>query len=70
MEKNLFDGLAEGVGNIESEREAGIILPGFDCVDGLPGNGEPLGEASLRPVVFRAQDFDPIFQRLVIRVLG
>jgi hypothetical protein len=56
-------GLKDGVNrlfekprNIEGKRQAGIVLPILNGIDGLPRHPEVRGEISLRPVTLGAQN--------------
>src|SRR5580698_1773564 len=45
----LFDGPAEELGDSEREWQAGVVFPGFDRVNGLPGDVEPIRQFHLCP---------------------
>ena len=54
--EDLFDRMSEERGDLEGEREAGIVPAGFDGVDGLALDAQPLGQLRLRQVVPRTED--------------
>src|SRR2546427_11371582 len=60
VDEDGFDGGVEKAGEFEGQRETGVVLAGLDCVDGLAGDLEFLGEVGLGPVAFSAEDAEAI----------
>ena len=52
----------EEAGELECERQRGIVPARLDGVDGLAGDAELLGEVRLRPATLRAEDAERISQ--------
>src|SRR5580698_10303580 len=65
--EDRLDGLAEQAGDLEGERQAGVVFAGLDGVDALARDVEPPGEFGLTPVALGAQHFQAVFHRLAIR---
>lgn len=53
--ENLFDTLLEQLGDQESQRQAGVVLAGFDRIDRLARHVQPFGEVALRPAALGAK---------------
>src|ERR1700728_2587194 len=64
----FFHGLPEQLADSERERQAGVVLPGFDGVDGLPGHVEPIRQSHLRPPARFTQLRHTIFHLIVREV--
>jgi hypothetical protein len=58
--ENRLDRHFEYVGYPEGERKRGIVLAGFDRVDRLSADLEPLGQIGLAPAAFSAQHAQPV----------
>src|SRR5688572_13759885 len=68
--ENRFDRLLEQPGDREGQRETGVILPGLDGVDGLPGHLEPLRQIGLRPGPLGPQHPETIGHRYFRRTIS
>src|SRR3546814_13872898 len=53
--ENRFDRFAEQARQAERQRQARVVLSGFDRVDGLARNVQALGQLALRPAEAFAQ---------------
>ena len=62
--EDLLHGKLKEGGEAVGEVEGGDMLLGFQCVDGLAGNADAVGEVFLRPVAFSTQDFEPVFHEV------
>src|SRR6266849_3072884 len=59
--KDVLHRPAEELGDFKGQGEAGVVLFGFDGVDGLAGDAEFLGEVGLGPVEQGAQIAHAVF---------
>ena len=50
--EDFLDAAPEQAGDGEGQRQGRVILPGFDGVDGLAGDVEPVGQLGLAPSLF------------------
>ena len=57
-QEDRLDRLAEQARDAEGERQARVVLAGFDRVDGLARNRQPFGQLALRPALCLAQFAD------------
>ena len=64
--EDLFDGYAEEACETEGQRQARIVPAGFDRIDGLARDAEPLGDLSLRPVALRPQHAKAVRQAALL----
>src|SRR5690348_3949203 len=69
IKENRFDARAEQPRDLEGQRQAGVVLAGFDGVDRLSRDVQPLAEFGLRPGVFLAQFANAVFHRARYRHL-
>lgn len=58
--KDGFNGGFKKPGEAEGQWEAGIVFPGFNGIDALPGDLKPLRKIGLTPVALGAQDTEPV----------
>jgi hypothetical protein len=61
--KDALDRLAEHAGDPEGERQARVVLAGFECVDGLARHRQLFGERALRPAARLAQFAQAVVHR-------
>src|ERR1700761_2996160 len=53
--EDVFDPATEQFGQRKGQRQAGIVAPGLDGVDGLTRHGELVGQVGLAPALLGAQ---------------
>lgn len=58
--KDHFNRLLEDPGDTEGEREAGVVLPGFNSVDRLARYMKPLSKFCLRPVTLCSKNSEAV----------
>lgn len=61
--EDVFDTLAEQVGDSEREGQTGLILSCLDCIDRLPRHFKALGQVGLCPVALGPQDSEAVLHR-------
>jgi len=61
--ENLLYRQIEQIGNLEGERQRGVIAPRLNSIHALPRNVQPGGQILLAPVTLCAQDFQPVFHQ-------
>jgi hypothetical protein len=59
--KDFFDRQLEKARNLKCQRQAGIIFPGFERIDGLARNSQVCGEFGLGSVMLGPQHFQAVF---------
>jgi len=62
--EDAFDRLPEQLRDAERERQARVVLAGFDRIDRLARDLELFGELALRPAAAFAQFAHPAFHQL------
>jgi len=61
--EDLFDLQVEDPCNLEGKRQRRIIFAGFDGIDALAGNVQPLSEVGLAPAPLCAEHFQAVLHR-------
>lgn len=68
-EEDRLDGLAEYLRDSKRQFKAGIVFAGFDGIDRLARDLEPLRQVGLRPIPFRAQHLEPVLHYSYLRLM-
>src|SRR5271156_1209047 len=63
IQKHLFHRLSENAGDLESERQTGVVFARFKCVDRAASDSDLRRKLCLRPFLLRPQDTQPGLHR-------
>lgn len=64
--ENRINRYLESRGDAIGEIQRRIVLFCFECIDGLAGNADAFAKFFLGPVMFGAEDFEPVFHSVRI----
>ena len=60
VQEDGLDRLFENAGDLEGQRQGGVVAAGLQRIDGLARHAQPLGQFGLTPVALGAQHLETV----------